>query len=784
MSTRPASLERLAAVLPPAIWEARMCAAREKARSCDEALKLIRDGSSRKAALEVVFPGVSTSTGTKWLKRYERGGEEALIDRRLPKPRTPVVTPKMMDMVRGMLAVDSTMRSPALCQALVRAGFDVGESTLREHLRAHGISQPPGRPTGSSGKQKVEPLPLAGAELLKAVEERLGAVKSLTRAMEKHMAQLPAPVGVVLDDSGNRDEKGRFLASYNAPKSRTEPELGGKFDSVKRRRGEKDLREMRVANSSFASRYRKDLSLMLMPVVVDSPRWSVLKHWQGDYLGTLVDFPYQPSTLDKHARELKLADAAQAARESVTSFWMSKHGEFVDAQTGAVVVTKPIWTRHFTKSLKVSKTGRVQPGISTMVLHSGAGTPLVYRSFSGTASVPEEVGDLLQQYEQAAGEGTARRVVVLDRESHAAWLFKELDEDWLYIVPLKSNVTGPKAKFEEVSEWTAYGETRDEVCDGWLWLNDSRPREPAIRVRVVGRRRHRTGNVSWYATNTDKAEFSSNHVLRLYFERWPKQEHRFRDGNGCVGLDVHHGYGKKKVDNVAVINKLEKLEGLQRRLKATIADADDELALLDDDVESFQQAELSAAEHIGELESNVEAEVAAGRAGSRAFHRTWDSLRAWRNGFPTMQRNTEELKQARSDLRKQQDEHRSKVERIQQERDKLARRTRIFTVDVVLDEIMLAYKLTFMNLAAVLMDQFLGVRMELDTLIRAVLTLPGERVRTKTTETIRIYRQPRDPSTMEAVERACERLTTLGLSCGEPDERRRLLFTVVEPPET
>ena len=774
-------------------WEMRVRAADEEAALMRGALARVLAGERRGQVLREVFPNKHRETALRRLRFFEKGGRDALIDRRLPK-RPVKATAEMKGAVRALLHEDDQLRSEELCDQLEALfGVRLGGSTMREVLRELNLAQPVGRPSGRpAGKRreaKTEPLPLAGAELLKAVEEKLGAVRALTKAMEKHMKQLPAPSGEVLDDREHRDERGRFLGSYNAPKSRTEPEFGGKLDSVERRRGEKDLRDMRVANSSFVSRYRKDLALTLMPVVVDAPRWSVLKHWQGDHLGTLVDFPYQPATLDKHARELKLADASQPARESVTSFWMSKHGEFVDAQTGVVVVygdasTKPIWTRHFTKSLKVSKTGRIQPGISTMVLHSGAGTPLVYRSFSGTASVPKEVGALLRQYEQAAGEGTARRMVVLDRESHAAWLFKELDEDWLYIVPLKSNVTGPKAKFEEVSEWTTYGETEDKVCDGWLWLNDSRPKEPSIRVRVVGRHRHRTGKVSWYATNSEKAEFSGTHVLRLYFERWPKQEHRFRDGNGCVGLDVHHGYGKKKIDNVAVIDKLEKLEGRQRRLEKTIADADDKLALLDEDVENYQQAEVNVAEHIGELESNEEAEVTAGRAGSRTFHQTWESLRVWRSGFPTMQRNTEELKQARGALREEQKERRSKVERLEREQDKLARRTKIFTVDVVLDEIMLAYKLTFMNLAAVLMDQFLGVRMELDTLIRAVLTLPGEREQTKTTETIRIYRQPRDPSTMEAVGRACERLTALELTRGPPDKQRRLLFALVDPPGT
>ena len=55
----------------------------------------------------------------------------------------------------------------------------------------------------------------------------------------------------------------------------------------------------------------------------------------------------------------------------------------------------------------------------------------------------------------------------------------------------------------------------------------------------------------------------------------------------------------------------------------------------------------------------------------------------------------------------------------------------------------MAFKSTFMNLCAVLMKSYLGIDMEIETLIDSVLTLPGERVTTATTETVRIFRQPR-----------------------------------------
>ncbi len=53
------------------------------------------------------------------------------------------------------------------------------------------------------------------------------------------------------------------------------------------------------------------------------------------------------------------------------------------------------------------------------------------------------------------------------------------------------------AAFEDLSDWVPYGEAGDEVRGGTLRLTDSRTPDELIDVRVVGHRRHRTGNVAW-----------------------------------------------------------------------------------------------------------------------------------------------------------------------------------------------------------------------------------------------------------------------------------------------
>ena len=71
------------------------------------------------------------------------------------------------------------------------------------------------------------------------------------------------------------------------------------------------------------------------------------------------------------------------------------------------------------------------------------------------------------------------------------------------------------------------------------------------------------------------------------------------------------------------------------------------------------------------------------------------------------------------------------IGRLEEQRSRLERGRLVFTIDTELDEIMTAFRVTFMHLSALLVRDYLGATpMSLDTLIRGVLTLPGERVLT------------------------------------------------------
>ncbi|MDI7268667.1 MAG: hypothetical protein QME96_11800 [Myxococcota bacterium] len=773
-------LKHIAAALTPESWEARVLVAQARARQFEEMRRLRGIGMSVSAAIREVFPGEPLEARRPQYRRYLDEGVEGLINRRFVQ-RERVITAEMGGFIEGLLSANPELRCPAIRKAVCsRFKVTVGESTVREYLRDRGLSAPVGRPKAAA---TVTPLAMAGAELLKAVELELGAVWRLTTEMSAAFELLPAPGGEVWDDRPGRDELGRFQPDYNVAKPRTWPELGEKFESVEMKREAKDTRATRAANTGDEVLYRKNLAMTLLPLLAPSMRWDSLASWRGEALGELCGYAYQPATLDKYLRDLKYTGMAEVCRESFAAFWCSVEGPVTHPDAGVVVVyvdkvTNPVWTRHFTRSLPIGRMGgRVMPGTGTEVLNSGYGTPLVFRTVSGQEPLGAAVGGFLGDYEAVAGKGTARRLVVTDREAHSVGVFKELDEDWLFVIPLRSNVVGTNALFEDLTPWEPYRET-DEACWGWLTLNDSRPDEPALRTRVVGRKRGRTGKVAWYATNTP-SEFGAPVLLDIYFDRWPLQENVFRDAVGAVGLDSHHGYGKAKVANVAVLDAIDKLDGQIARGEGSLSQVTDDLAASRAELAVLEEAARKVTARIHEIRSELDEELSAPVTSPDRLRERLGAMRAFESWREEAQGRLDTLRAGVDKLFKRQSALKDSLKRWRAERDKLADRTEIFTVDTELDEILTAFKLTFLNLCRYLQRHYLDTKMETETLIAHVLTRPGQRVVTRTTETIQIWRQTRERRHMDAVEHACERLTAKGLL----RDKRKLRFEVADKPE-
>ena len=775
-------LRQIQQALSPEAWQRRLDAARSRAGEYARVAELAAGGLSVSAALRTVFPDDHPETHRGMFSRYRDLGVEGLIDRRLVEADRKLTLEVEM-YIRALLRLRPGTFSHEVHQA-VESEFncEIGESTVRGFLTRQGLSAAVGRPPSvPKVQQEVTELPLAGAELIKAVDLELGATEQLTADMQRALEQLPAPVGEVRDDRGHRDEHGKFLPSYNAAESRQWPELGAGFESVAFKRQDVDLREMRVAREDLPSLLRKVRAMAFLPLLAPGGRWDGLANWRGAQLDELCGYAYQPATLDKFLRGLKYAGMGEVCRETVGHFWFSTEGPVSHPSVGAVVLyvdksMNPLWTHHWTQCVSVGRLGkRVMPGTSTVSLHSGYGTPLLYHTVSGAMPLGPELMELLNRYEDAAGPETVKRMVVIDREAHSVAIFKDLQaRGWLYVVPLQKNVVGPNARFEDLGQWEPFRET-DAVQSGWLWLKDSREGEDAIKVRVVARRRGRTGSVAWYATNAPAEDFASADLITAYFDRWPLQEHVYRDANASVSLDAHHGYGKQKIVNYAILDAVEKLDAKIARGTATSAVLEQEIASLGAERDPLRDADAQVARRVGELRDEVERHLRSDPKRAQELFATLRHLEEWRESTRTRLDNLgQRIDKANTNLKALL----RRLDNMRAARAKKAARVEIFTVDTELDEILTGFKLTFLNLAAHLQRHYLETRMETETLIGSVLTLPGQRVVTDQTETIRIWQQPRERKFMDAVDKACRRLTDRRLV----RDKRVLRFEVADKP--
>jgi hypothetical protein len=89
---------------------------------------------------------------------------------------------------------------------------------------------------------------------------------------------------------------------------------------------------------------------------------------------------YMPAKLDRFTRELKYAGVANTLWESHARVWLNVTSGWGDPFLAVVLYVdgtiKPVWTRLFSQSAKVSSVGRTMPAIDQIAFHSGYGMPL------------------------------------------------------------------------------------------------------------------------------------------------------------------------------------------------------------------------------------------------------------------------------------------------------------------------------------------------------------------------------------------------------------------------
>ena len=270
-------------------------------------------------------------------------------------------------------------------------------------------------------------------------------------------------------------------------------------------------------------------------------------------------------------------------------------------------------------------------------------------------------------------------------------------------------------------------------------------------IRVVQIERRTTGTVTSLGASTllEEKRYSGEDIADMYFKRWPSQEANFRAVNQAVGLKDVHGYGKRLVDNISVISRLEKLGQSMSGLEEKVG--------IHQDTQLRQEAKLDDARRLHDEVKGREA-AASAQLGvqlatpgpvTAALRKLAKKQRASRTQMADQAGRVERAERSLDKTAARLERTQARLERHQQEAGILDERREIFENDVDLDSLFTLLKVGLVFLVTYALREFFGgAAMAPATFLARIATLPARLRLTPQLEIVTFDYNVRDPDAM------------------------------------
>lgn len=766
-----------------ASWNARVDAAKKDAKVLDRIAKLVGRGESLNKAIREIVPESRRSWVVRNWRAYQRDGLEALIDARLPREQK--LSPLCGPIIEAARLANPKVKVDEVLEILQgqRVGALPSRSNIEKHFRRADDRRRYAKSKQAADEEVVE-LPFAGGELLLAAETETAGMAALADELVSMGEDAKEASGKRRPkrDIGLRDAKGRFTAKYNRARRRKCGEQVASYLRPAEEKGKGRVpswpRFVRERRESLESKIRM---LTLGWMVSTTKGWDALRAPEVAGLEPLTGFAYMPSTLAKLTSALAINGAGQRLLQTVGDRWhevCQQHWGEAGAMAALYVDNhvKEVWTSLYTRSGKVSHLSRVMPCITTTYAHTGAGTPLVASVHSGGAPLAPRLVELVAEIEDQLPE-SVRRAVIIDAEGSTFDILEAFSKAKRVIVtPLRpSRAPGLELHYTAGSYFRPYRDNDELRVAQAVLTHKSTERTLELGALLV-RREHRESDTVLLTTGLGLG-MEGRELADLYFARWSIQENMFKDA-GAVQLNEHRGNSSRIVTNVAVATELERLESRAKQQDA-------KLNALKDAVDSLQVEELDARRKTkrssGKLvtrRARVDALIAQGRVDGRAFSRATieqqEALSKAESDREAHERVSTALEANRTETAKLE----ASLKKIAKRRTKLEPQRAIRELDVELDRVLTATKLTASLLLTFAIREYLpSFPMTPQTFISRVLPLRGRRVLREDTEVVSFYENSRDPEVNEALRDACIRLNRRQLQ----RDGRCLRYTVESP---
>ncbi len=783
---RSAQLVVVKSRISPASWKARVSKAKQDAKILNRIVNRVDRGETLNNAIGEVVPKSRRSWAIRNWRPYQSEGMEALIDSRLPRGQklSPACGP-IIESARSAnphLTVDEAL---AILRDQ-RVGALPSRPIIEKNFRRADDRRRYAEGKNPKAEEEVEELPFAGGELLLAAELETAGMATLTDELVTLGEEAKEASGkrVPRRDIALRDKKGRFTARYNRARRRKRGESVASYLRPAAEKGEGRVpswpRFVRERRDTLEAKIRM---LTFGWMVAGTKGWDALRAPEVAGLEPLTGFAYMPSTLAKLTSALAVSGVGQRLLETVGDQWhevSQQHWGEAGAMAALYVDNhvKEVWSSLYTRSGKVSHLSRVMPCITTTYVHTGAGTPLVVSVSSGSAPLAPRLVELVKEVEDRLPE-SVRRVVIIDAEGSTFDILESFAKAKRAIVtPLRpSRAPGLGLRYAAGSYYRPYRDNDELRIAEAVLSHKSTGRTLKLGALIV-RREHRKSDTVLLTTGLALG-MEGRELADLYFARWPIQENKFKDGE-AVQLNEHRGNSSRMVANVAVVTKMERL-GSQAKRKEI------KLAALRAELSNLQKSETEARRKSGRSSSKlatrrrrVEALITQEKLGGKAFVRaTIEQQKAMsqaESDRETHARTSTALDNNRAESTKLDES----LTKIVKQRSRLESQRVIREIDVELDKILTATKLTASLLIAFSIREYLpSLPMTPQTFTTRVLPIRGRRVICGSTETVTFYENARDREVNGALRDACARLNRRHLR----RDGRTLRYVVDSPQE-
>jgi len=687
-------------------------------------------------------------------KRYDQQGVAGLEDRR-QAGNARKLKPQQVELVRGILTYNRHLTSKSLKYELQsKWQIELDQSRIDQFRRQFQLTRIKPKTV------KQETTQFAGIEIFSALAHHVGILEHWHVTIQQRLKQLRQTE--FYEDRDSRDtgdhiyarRRGKFSPRYNRLRKVRQMKFASIDDKVKN----KDFSRLSLYQTKEPSLSRRNLALLLLPLVTNNGASRSLDKPLGNALQYACGYNYKNATIDKYLRELKYLQISTELINCNARFWTHfwKQYDSDDHKVACYYIdgnVKPLWSSKRCRKGKVSMLGRVMGCLEQVVIHDGFGRPVYFRTFSGNANLQKYALQSMEELDEVLNEGQpartkisrCTRALIMDGAGNSVQTLRAFSKsDYHHITILDTNQIHER-KFKHLSpvERYRYGEAALNDCR--IELVDSKEPKYIYESRAV-HIHWDNGRECCLVTTIPKSIFDASEVVKAYFDRWPYCEKQYAMMKAAACFYQIVGYGKKHVADENMLDRIKKhqddLQGLHHELKIPLS----QISLNEQKLQKLFEEERRLKE-----KSRI-------KDGKRIqSRRNQEALETCQRAIRKIQR----------EIKKIEEPFKKKFTALRQKTKEFARiqgKQKVYHVDVELDQLLTSFRLTFANILAFLAKVILDdMRIEMNTLIQSILFLSGTIEQLPDIRKVSINKNKKDPKFMANLSKGLKKLNALNI---------------------